>query len=259
MESMDKRLALICVTLIAVVVFAGTGYAEIDLEACFGAWLFDEGEGDVAEDSSGKGNDGEIKGAEWVEGKIGKALEFDGATSRVDIPDSDSLNDVEEITILAWVYLEREVTSGTWNSVAGKNPYSNGYLMWIEVPQEPCGLVYVGGRFDDRAGAQIDLDEWHHLAFTRDFDGEMKFYIDGALVQTAQSSAGPITTIPGPLSIGGQSPQVLDGFIDEVIFFNIVLTEDDISNIMTKGLEGATAVSSVDKLAATWGQIKSIE
>ena len=259
MESMDKRLALICVILMAVVVFTGTGYTEIDLEACFGAWLFDEGEGDVAEDSSGKGNNGEIKGAEWVEGKIGKALEFDGATSRVDIPDSDSLNDVEEITILAWVYLEREVTSGTWNSVAGKNPYSNGYLMWIEVPQEPCGLVYVGGRFDDRSGAQIDLDEWHHLAFTRDFDGEMKFYIDAALIQTAQSSAGPITTIPGPLSIGGQSPQVLDGFIDEVIFFNIVLTEDDIGRIMTRGLEGATAVSTVDKLTAAWGQIKSIE
>lgn len=259
MKNMDKRLTLVCVTLIAVVVFTGTCYAEIDLEACFGAWLFDEGEGDVAEDSSGKGNNGEIKGAEWAEGKIGKALEFDGATSRVDIPDSDSLNDVEEITILAWVYLEREVTSGTWNSVAGKNPYPNGYLMWIEVPQEPCGLVYVGGRFDDRSGTQIELEEWHHLAFTRDLDGEMNFYIDGSLVQTAQSSAGPITTIPGPLTIGGQSPQVLDGFIDEVIFFNIVLTEDDIGNIMTRGLEGATAVSSAGKLAARWGQMKSKE
>lgn len=255
---MIAKLTLVCVSSIIIgLIFSGQSFAKIDLEACIGAWLFDEGEGDTAEDSSGKGNDGEIKDAKWAEGKFGKALEFDGATSRVDIPDSDSLNDVDEITILAWVYLERAVTSGTWNAVAGKNPYPSGYLMWIEVPTEPCGLVYSGGRFDDRSAVQIDLDKWYHLAFTRALDGEMKFYIDGKLVQTAQSAAGSITTTPGPVTIGGQSPQVLDGFIDEVIFFNTVLTDDDISIIMTRGLDGATAVSPADRLTTTWASIKN--
>ncbi len=254
---MRVKYLLISVFALSVVsMLVNQSYAEIDLETCIGAWLFDEGEGDVAGDSSGKGNDGDINGAEWAEGKFGKALEFDGVSSRVDIPDSDSLNDVDEITILAWVYLERAVTSGTWNSVAGKNPYPNGYLMWIEVPQEPCGLVYVGGRFDDRSAVQIDLEKWYHLAFTRAIDGEMSFYIDGALVKTAPSTAGSITTTPGPVTIGGQSPQVLDGFIDEVIFFNTVLTEDDINNIMKNGLERATAVEPSDKLAVTWASIR---
>ena len=125
------------------------------------------------------------------------------------------------------------------------------------MPQEPCGLVYVGGRFDNRSATQIDLDKWYHLAFTRALDGEMEFYIDGALVKEAQSSAGPITTTPGPLSIGGQSPQILDGLIDEVILFNTVLTEDDIGKIMTRGLKGATAVSMTGKLATTWSCLKA--
>jgi hypothetical protein len=40
--------------------FVGISSAKIDLETCVGMWLFDEGSGDVAKDSSGKGNDGDI-------------------------------------------------------------------------------------------------------------------------------------------------------------------------------------------------------
>ena len=46
------------------------------------------------------------------------------------------------------------------------------------------------------------------------------------------------------------------GAIDEVAIFNVVLTEDEINDIMTKGL-GITAVSSSGKLATRWGRIKS--
>lgn len=239
--------------------FTDQTFAKIDLKSIMGMWLFDEGKGDAVKDLSGNRNDGKINSAKWVEGKIGKALEFD-STGSVEIPNNDSLNNVSEITIVAWVYLKRGVTSGTWNALVGKNPYTNGYLMWIEVPQEPCSLVYVGGRFDNRSGVQIDLNRWYHLAYTRALKGEMNFYIDGALVKVGTSPQGAISTIPGPLSIAGQSPQVLDGLIDEVAIFNVVLTADDIKSITTKGLEkalGLTAVSPAGKLATVWGVIKA--
>ena len=42
-------------------------------------WLFDKDKGDVAKDSSSKGNDGTIVGkAKRIEGKFGSALEFGG-------------------------------------------------------------------------------------------------------------------------------------------------------------------------------------
>jgi len=85
----------------------------------------------------------------------------------------------------------------------------------------------------------------------------MKFYIDGDLAKESPSTAGAMTVIPGPVTIGGQSPQILDAFIDEVIFFNTVLEEEDISNIMARGLALAIAVSVAEKLASTWGQLKS--
>ncbi len=45
-------------------------------EPTAGQWRFDEGEGNVAKDSSGKNNHGEIVGARWAAGRSGKALAF---------------------------------------------------------------------------------------------------------------------------------------------------------------------------------------
>ena len=50
------------------------GLANINAEDITGMWLFDEGGGTVATDSSQYGNDGTIHGATWVDGKFGKAL-----------------------------------------------------------------------------------------------------------------------------------------------------------------------------------------
>ena len=256
---MNKKLALVCISLIIIsLMLTGQSSAKMDPSTCIGMWLFDEGAGKVAEDSSGNGNDGELmNGPKWVDGKFGKALEFDGTDDAVEIPDSDSLNDVDDLTILAWVFLNREVTSGTWNSLVGKKPYTSGYLMWIEVPQEPCGLVYVNARFDNRAGMQIDIDKWYHLAFTRVHDGDMEFFINGDLVKEAKSSSGVISTLAAPISIAGQSPQVLDGIVDDVAIFNVALTKDSISSIMKNGLKFIYDVSPTGKLAGVWGAIKA--
>jgi len=255
---MKNKFMVLALVFIFTGLFAGIGHAKFDLTNCMGAWLFDEGKDDVAGDMSDNKNDGKITGAKWADGQFGKALDFNGAGDKVDIVDNDNYNELDEITILSWVYLRRAVTSGTWNAIAGKNPYANGYLMWIDVPQEPCGLVYAGGaRFDDRSGVQIELKRWYHLAFTRNAKGVMNFYIDGKMIKETASTAGPITINAGPLTIAGQSPQTLDGFIDEVMFFNTAMEEDVINSIMTGGLKGALEVTETGKLASTWSYIKT--
>ena len=65
--------------------FAVSSEAKIDPKTIAGMWLFDEDEDDIAEDSSGNGNDGKlINGPEWDDGKFGSALEFDGGIVVVD-------------------------------------------------------------------------------------------------------------------------------------------------------------------------------
>ena len=72
---------------------------------------FDEGEGKIVEDFSGKGNNGGIiNELEWVEGIEGTALSFEpGAGINVGagfvaVPDSNTLSPLDEITVSAWVY-----------------------------------------------------------------------------------------------------------------------------------------------------------
>ena len=71
-----------------------------------GYWKFDEGNGSVAGDSSGLGNDGTIYGASWVSSSPdgSTALSFDGIDDYVKVPDDFSLDLTGDMTIEAWVY-----------------------------------------------------------------------------------------------------------------------------------------------------------
>ena len=83
-------LNLICFAL----VLSPLAQAEIEPENIVGIWLFDQGAGKVAQDSSDNGIDGELKGGiKWVNGKFGKALLFPGIDQNfVEVPHDDSLN-----------------------------------------------------------------------------------------------------------------------------------------------------------------------
>lgn len=89
-------------------VFPVLSAAEVSVDDAIGVWLFDEGKGNVAKDSSPNGNDGElIAGPKWVEGKFGGALEFDGSGTSVETESADKLNEFElgdktDFTATAW-------------------------------------------------------------------------------------------------------------------------------------------------------------
>ena len=105
MKVIATRTILVWMSLVMVGLFSVSVSYAIDPAAIVGLWLFDEGAGDVATDSSGNGNDGVlINEPEWVDGKFGKALRFDGVDDYVDIPDSPSLSPTEQMSIVAWIY-----------------------------------------------------------------------------------------------------------------------------------------------------------
>ena len=74
--------------------------AKLDPETLSGIWFFDEGKGGVANDSSENGNDGEIVDAQWVDGKFGKALKFEGG-AHVAVGDFADYKD--EVSIVAFI------------------------------------------------------------------------------------------------------------------------------------------------------------
>ena len=88
--------------------------AEVGLEDAIGVWLFDEGKGEVAKDSSANGNHGElIGGPKWVKGKFGQGLEFDGKGTSVETESADKLTGFKlgkktDFTATAWFKTDRD-------------------------------------------------------------------------------------------------------------------------------------------------------
>ena len=58
------------------------------------------------------------------------------------------------------------------------------------------------------------------------------------------------------LLIGSGYAGKFRGIIDDVAIFNVVLSEDEITQIMDDGLDASFAVFPSDKLTTTWAYIK---
>lgn len=262
---MKARCLLIgVVVLFAAGVLTASSYGEFDPETCVGVWLFDEGEGDIAADSSGNENNGELMGdPEWVDGKFGNALEFDGASSYVSVPDSESLNPTTAITLGAWIYPKG--FTGNGNGILTKE---GQYILGLNWPQggnaEKLNLwLTIGGWILFASDDAVSADSWSHVAVT--YDGSTKkLYIDGNLVNSGVFNAadreGEIATSANNILIAqgntGVGAQAFKGLIDEIAVFNIALTETDIKDFM-RGWGFLTAVTPASKLTTTWAAVKA--
>ena len=246
---------IVCINLIVItLILAPQNDAEIDMESLVGVWLFDEGGGDTAKDSSGKGNDGElVSDPKWVEGKFGKALEFDGKDDSVRVPDSDSLDVTAAVTLAAWVKSEADLLLDG-NVIAYKNPcYILQYWAATINPGVFVGGVWCGSGW--LPSGVIWDGVWRHVALT--YDGSMqRFYIDGLFVGENAACEGDIDISTTDLTIATGNTGFYTGSIDEVVVFDVALDEDDFEAIMSEGLVAMAAVFPAGKLTATWGSIK---
>lgn len=237
--------------------------AEIDPKTIAGSWLFDEGKGDIAKDSSGNGNDGKLlDGPKWTDGKFGKALEFK-ATARVEIPHSKSLDITEKITVTAWI----KTAHPGLQTIVGKDNDSGADRSWHfattnEGTPGQLRFTVFPGHVTLLGKTPVNTDKWVFAAAT--FDGKNhKVYLNGVEDGVGQKS-GPLPSIKEPVKIGvmdetNGAKWYFTGLIDEVAIFNVVLSEDDLKTIMNQGLEAIMAVSPAGKLTTNWATIKAAQ
>jgi len=248
--------------LVAVGFVVSPTWAAIDPASAVAIFTFDEGKGGETFDSSGNKWVGTITGAKWVDGKFGKALEFDGK-SWVSTPDAEPLKIGEKLTMMAYFYAK---DIGDWRQLIAK---SDEYLLRIDPPQEGnkmSAFIKVAGNWEPRASAIVPpLKQWIHFAATYDAKAKgdvdhIKLYVDG--VRNGQSTRpGKAAFTANPLEIGrwgGGSYFV--GIIDDVAIFKTVLDEADIAAIAKNGvtavMRGILPVNPKAKVATVWGDLK---
>lgn len=232
-----------------------------DLDGLILFFSFDEGSGDEARDGSGEGNDGEIDGAAWVDGKIGGALEFDGG-SFVEVDSSDSLEElIEEMTVAVWI--KPELSGSGWQGVVTKG--SDG-AEHFELLINTDGHVHTAQMFENGRGVadrppaptKLEAGEWFHLAVTCNAnDGKWILYINGELQHEA-AAGGNLVPDGKPLVVGDEqgASRFFQGVIDEVAVFTRALSQDEVQELMG-GIGDILSVEPVGKAATTWASIKN--
>src|SRR6185437_12272294 len=225
-----------CAAAVAAAV-VGTGFvaaqpamAATGLVAAYG---FDEGTGTTVTDASGNGNTGTITNATWAAtGKFGKALQFNGTSARVNVPNAASLQLSTGMTLEAWV--NPSAVSSAWRDVIYKGN-DNYYLEATSTnASRPDAGMIAGGSYADAVGTSaLAANTWSYL--TETYDGStLRLYVNGTQVASV-AHTGAIASSTNALQIGGDTiySQYFAGLIDEVRIYNVALTAAQIQTDMT--------------------------
>jgi len=210
-------------------------------------WHFDEGTGTTVSDSSGNANHGTLYDGDpangdgntlpqWVDGKFGKALSFDGVDDYVEVCDDVSLNP-SEITIEACINPSSWPANNAVALVTKRTQTGDGYfLFYYEGNTQTIIFDWGGSSGTNRwnTGYVPPLDTWTHLAVTRDSTGRA-LYVDGELYSSTPY-AGALALTESPLRIGcdtigykGLYP--FHGMIDEVRIWAEALPASQIGDV----------------------------
>ena len=251
MKIVMPNLMLACISLIVLgLVLTNTSTAELDLKTAAGIWLFDEGKGNTAADASENGNDGElVDSPKWIKnGKFGAALEFDGNESKGHVL-VGNLGLSGAVTLVLWAK-PSDVADDDRLISNLSGPTNPAFAIRFQ-----SGAVDIWGRAWKPVIPKFDENKWGHYAFVLDDEGNATGYYNGKEEVTVAD-----TYIFTDIGIGAtflhQWGQYYSGQFDEIAFFNLALTEDEIKTLMTRGLKSALAVYPAGKLATTWGNIK---
>jgi len=199
--------------------------SDIPVQGLIAAWHFNENNGTIATDSI-NGHNGLISNAIWTNGIRSSALEFNGNTSQIQVPNS-GLNPVgNSISFSFWFKLNVVGAIGTFIFQDQKYNASldalGRIIFTVYTPSAKSVNSGVGSRI-------LDTD-WHHVALT--YNGlEMKIFLDG-LQRVYNPNSGNLQSSTSDVYIGRQ-PAVnsYDGIIDEFLIYDRAISNTEVLQI----------------------------
>ena len=225
-----------------------------------GQWLFDEGSGTVAADSTANHDNGTlVNSPTWVSGPTGNgtALQFNGSNQSVSLGNPSALNLTGQITISAWLYnssttiqtdgIRDIVTRGYGNAAVFLRSWGTNY-------QIGCW----DGSSDHLANATIDpIDLNHWIQITGVYDGSAwRIYKNGVLQSSNTDSTGAISVNTG-WTIGASLNRswYFKGAIDGVSIYDTGLSASAVAALYSSpGKPGTLSASkSGSTVSLSWG------
>jgi hypothetical protein len=202
---------------------------------------FDEGSGTTAHDSSGNGNDGTlVNGPQWVDGKFGKALKYDGVDDYVTVKNSESLKSpgiTKGITVEGWIKLGNVVVEDKIHTIAQKG-FGEHTGFWLAADMRIPGVWWEIGDgssnfINCNAAFGFSKNVWYHIVGT--YDGnKMRVYVNENLATECPSTV-TMSFDDADLNIGkGLWGLFANSTTDSVRIYNKALTLTDMINLKMK-------------------------
>ncbi len=243
-------------------------YSRIPSAACgtdpnlVGCWQMEENGGTTLIDGSSFANDGALVSPQWVAGKTGTWAINPNATNTVTIPDSDSLDLSDALTIAAWI---RPMGTGfTTQTLVSKDVFTGALVAGYELNLSSAGKVFIRINNDDTnyrlnsaTSYPINGSAWMHVAVTFS-STSLKVYINGIEDASKTVAATSISTNTLPLALGrqpGDLPRANNGYLDDVRIYNRALSQGEIqtlANTPPAAPTGLTATPGNTTVALSW-------
>ena len=251
---------IIVLGLSAICVFAGTLSYAVEAEDILVYYSFDRLNGKKVLDDSGNGNEAELVGkGSLVDGAFKKAVRLNGGV--VQMAANDFIVPIGEkgvITMEAWFYLNAH---NEYDGIISIEAAAAGCCEYRIMVNPSFNPFWDAGHHAKSLGHfKFKLDEWYHYVLVADGkDG--KIYINGEFIGAQPENFDLPEHKEAAIYIGaGENPtlhKVEDAIIDEVVIYAKALTEEEIQASMEMSVPGVLAVEARNKLATTWGELKT--
>lgn len=216
-------------------------------------YKMDTGFGSWANDSTGTGYDGELfDDPQWVGGRYGAGLEFDGTDDYVQTPSGVPVADTDDssFSISAWIKTESDgaIAGKTYDAFADGDEDSNIFIR-VNGGVVEWRLEYDGSNDEDQLSGNMDVADgnWHHVVGVRN-GWNFLIYVDGELdanytrsdyyesdgFREYNSALDPDTGID--IAHYRESNHFFDGTIDDVRIYDYALQPGQVKGIYQNGI-----------------------
>lgn len=216
-------------------------------------WNFEE-ESNDAVDISDRGHNGVITDGEYVEGKYGLGLKFNGTSTFIELAHHEDFDLPDGYTISVWAMIDDLPMDHI-----GIPRKQDSYILHPSKAGDGYNLqsyVYAPGNTKLVHGDVVDFGEWHHLAAT--YDGATaRTWLDGEVI-VEQALPGQVASSPdSPLRWSNDccGGRMLNGILDDIAIIDRALDEAEMKILMENG--AIYAVEASGKLSTQWGFLKS--
>lgn len=226
-----------------------------------GEWKFDEGSGSTAYDTSGNNNNNTIVAApDWVNGKYGKALDFEADSSQYTYTaDSTSLSLTGSLAIEAWIKPE-SITDATQFDIAGKWDDANQSYLLAQYGDELRLYVDSSSNYSTTNAVNLIAGNWYHIVAIYNSTAQtVSFYVNGlpfaatvggTIPASIGDDAGRFHIGSQDSTAGGSAPSnFYDGVIDQVVLFSGIRTAAQVAYDYNRG--GPVAWYKLDECSGT--------